>query len=76
MENATITKIKEQIAECNEDYSLGFKRYMFLPCLVQKNMQLAHLFLGNGTSALTAIKTFLLGLTDNEYSLWLQQQKE
>jgi hypothetical protein len=60
--------VLEDIANCNEDYSLGFRRYIHLPEVVRANMNRAKLLLGGD------VKAFLASLSNQEFKAWLLQQ--
>jgi hypothetical protein len=70
-----VEEVLNEVANCTEDYSLGFRRFAYLPDEVRRNMHVAQLVFEDNASALGAIKAFLAGLSDDEYKLWLLQQK-
>ena len=74
MEEVTVKRILAEVTECKENYSLGFRRYIYLPSKVRDLMFKAHYLLNGGADSMAAIKTFLGGLSEQEYKLWLKQQ--
>jgi hypothetical protein len=74
MNTKNVETVLNDVAECDGEYSLGFRRYIYLPDIVRLNMQKAHFLLNGGVSAMEAIKAFLAGMSQDEYKLWLTAQ--
>jgi hypothetical protein len=72
MNNASITKVNNNIAACNEGYSLGFKRFHHLPRRVSQAMQKAALIDGTALNKVhKKCVNFLQGLNDKEFQNWM-----
>ncbi|MCB0516583.1 MAG: hypothetical protein KDD49_11010 [Bacteroidetes bacterium] len=74
MNAATITKTLKKVAEQPSNYSLGFRRLTVLPTRVRRAFDLASNLKTNwdGKQALENQKSFLEGLTEQEYINWLK----
>jgi hypothetical protein len=71
---ATITKTLKKVEVQQKEYSLGFRRLTVLPARVRKSFDLAANLKTNwdGKKALDNQKSFLGGLTEQEYINWLK----
>lgn len=74
MKAEMVQEILNDVATCDGEYSLGFRRYIHLPDVVRCNMNLAYLLLTGKTDTQAPIKAFLSELSDEEYRVWLLQQ--
>ena len=74
MTSATITKTLKKVNNESKEYSLGFRRLSALPVRVKRAFDLAANLDTNwdGRKALENQKTFLGGLTEQEYINWLK----
>ena len=74
MRTATITKTLKKVETQSKEYSLGFRRLTVLPKRVRKDFDLAANLKTNwdGKKALDNQKSFLGGLTEQEYVNWLK----
>lgn len=73
MNNATITKTLNKV-ESEKEYPLGFRRLMALPRRVKRAFDLAANLESNwdGKKALQNQKSFLEGLSQQEFINWLK----
>lgn len=74
MNTEMVEQVLQDVTNCAEEYSLGFRRYIYLPDDVRHNMNVAQLLLEGKANAHVAIKAFLATLSDGEYKQWLMQQ--
>lgn len=74
MNAATITKTLKKAGLESKEYSLGFRRLIALPTRVKRAFDLASNLETNwdGKQALENQKSFLEGLTEQEFINWLK----
>lgn len=74
MTTATITKTLKKVEDESKEYSLGFRRLTVLSVRVRRAFDLAANLETNwdGRKALENQKSFLGGLTEQEYINWLK----
>lgn len=70
----TATEIFAAIANCSENFSIGYRRLVFLPAKIRTDMGRAAILLHDASASdvHSFSKEFLAKLSDAEYFSWLK----